>query len=228
MLRRSFKHVTFPFLSDIRDRRLALEEKGHELGNAAALAKTCGISKSYLYKIESSKATNVPYQMVKKIFSTLEEELKKEGILDLELPRHKEDTAGAIAEPIESLHQQANVGTAWIIMKQKYVGLIPVVDDNGALVDCLTYKRLLKLKDFNGKIEDALNKRLIDSRYSWSLRDVLSQEASIKEVREALLETQYGAVLVRMQGNKFGIITAQRLLSYEKEREGEKRSESRV
>jgi predicted transcriptional regulator len=195
-----------------------LKKKGNPLGNAKELARVCEISKSYLYKIEANKVTkDIPYQKVKKIFSELERALEEEGMLEVETPKPKEDTAGAIAEPIDSLNQQVSVQAAWMFMKQKYTVLIPIVDDKGVLVDCLTYKRLLKLRDFDGKMEDALNKRLIDSRYSWSLRDVLSQDASIREVREALLETQYGAVLVRMPGNKFGVITAQRFLSYEKE-----------
>ncbi len=69
----------------------------------------------------------------------------------------KRSESGLILDPI-TLHPDATIGNAMMIMKDKQIGGIPIIDDNKKLVGILTNRDLRFEKNMKQKVSDVMTK----------------------------------------------------------------------
>ena len=189
--------TAIPELPDLLEIKLMRDRLGW---TQKKLAQACGVSQSYINKIERSEA-DPGYRKAKEIFRVLCEALANE-----QDPTKKKTARDIMTRHAGHISSNQTVEEARRIMLKNDYSQLPVID-NGIVKGSITDRRLISLLNNtdkarpNQKVSEVMDRKF----------PVADLDTKLETLRHLLEE--YPAVLVNKGNKEFGIVTKHDLLN---------------
>jgi predicted transcriptional regulator len=181
---------TIPDLPDLHEVRVIRVRLGW---SQQKLARACGLSQSYVNKLERGEA-NPGYKVVKKIFEIMKQQQTRAGM-------EKRTAADLMLGDVEYVSTNSTVEEARRLMIKYDYSQLPVID-NGIVKGSITDRKLITLDPSKKGLKI---KSVMEPKFH-----VISPDTKLETVKHMLADLP--AVLVDKGDKQYGIITKHTLL----------------